>query len=178
MYSRKVMNLKYPILVAAVMLLSGCTLDFETSFEGLSMVREEPPDIVAQHSLPGKEMPFVPLTGMLRLDFASDTDLAKLRENDGYHTGFDATICGSGEEMMAWGEIYQNTTVPTDADDRHHYSVFLITSWPDYDYNLKLKPESICVQFRAGKMVTLFSYRSNIFVVDREQVIRAFEEKP
>ena len=44
-----------------ILLLSGCTLGFDATFEDLSLLREEPADIVGQYSLPGREAPGRPL---------------------------------------------------------------------------------------------------------------------
>ena len=172
------MNYRILFLAAAVALLSGCTLGFEATFEDLSLVREEPPDIVAQYSLSGRKEPKRPLAGRLRLDFATDIDLIALEINEGYYIRYDGNICNSETSIGAWGILYENKNVSlAKNDDFFHYSIFLEPNWR-YEYDLKQKSHSICIQFRAVKMVTLFDYRSNNLVIEREQVIRAFEERP
>ena len=171
------MNMRVLFLLATGILLSGCvTLQPDATFEGLSLVREEPPDIVAQYSLPGRSAPVNPLTGRMRLDFAVDIDLYEVMEDKGFMLAYDANICDSGDRIVKDPDIFENRTVPVDAQGKiHHYSVFLRPSWQGHDYDLKQRPESFCVEVRAGILGSPYYYRSNTLVVDREQVIRAFE---
>ena len=171
------MNLRIPFLAAAGVLLSGCVvLGIEATFEDLALMSEEPADIVAQYSLPGRSAPSYPLIGMLRLDFAADIDLYEVMEDKGFMLAYDANICDSGIEIVSDPDIYENQTIPVDAQGKiHHYSVLLDSSWQGHDYDLERRPESFCVEVRAGILGSLYYYRSNTLVVDREQVIRAFE---
>ena len=171
------MNLRIPFLAAVGVLLSGCvTLGIEATFEELSLVREEPADIVAQYALPGRYAPSYPLIGMLRLDLAVDIDLIDVMQDKGFLLSYDANICDSEAEISKYPYIFENRTVPVDTQGKiHHYSVFLDTSWESYDYDLERRPESFCVEVTAGTMGSPYYYRSNTLVVDREQVIRAFE---
>lgn len=160
----------------ASLLLSGCTLGFKATFEDLSLVREEPADIVAQYSLPGREDPERPLTGRLRLDFVADTDLIGLMEDENYNLWYEAETCESKVEIVKWPVIYRNGRSSQDKKESlHNYSVFLDPSWRGRHYNLMTTPESICVRFRAGKMVTLFNYRSNTIEIDRDKFVAVFE---
>lgn len=175
------MNLRITFLAATGVLLSGCvTLGFEAAVEDLSLVREEPAEIVAQYPPGGISRRTSPLTGMLRLDVSVDIDLMELKEDglekEGLNVWYDAVICDSQAEIMPWPIVYQNKTVSSNTEtDIHHYSVFMNTSWRGSRYDLKQQPESICVVFGAGQMGHFFDYRSNTIVIDREEVIRAFE---
>ena len=171
------MNPRFIFIAAACALLSGCvTLGFEATFEDLSLVREEPPDIVAQYSLPGREDPGRPLTGMLRLDFATDKDLIKLAVDDGYNTWFRVETCQSKIRIRGWSYIYENRNSAAPAKKgSHRHSIFLIPKWRN-DYDLKQQPESICIYYGAGKMGGFFNYRSNTIEIDRDKIIAAFED--
>lgn len=173
------MNLKILFLAAAGALLSGCvTLGIETTFEDLSLVREEPADIVAQYALPGREAPVFPLTGMLRVDFAADTDLFEIMREKGFMLAREAKICDSRVEVFGFSVIFENRTVPVGIQGKiHRYSIFLHPSSRGSDYDLERRPESICVEIRAGILGSPYYYHSNTLVVDRDQIIRAFGPK-
>jgi len=171
--------MKLTILFSAMaaLLLSGCTLSFEATFEGLSLVREEPADIVAQYSLPGREHPERPLAGRLRLDFVADTDLIGLMEDEGYNIWFKVKNCRSNVYLATWPYIYENLSPSLDErKNLHRYSVFLDSSWRNPPYDLKINPDPICVQFGAGQMAALFNYRSNTVEIGRDKVVAAFED--
>ena len=168
------MNLRILFIAAASVLLSACvTLQPEVTFERLSLVREAPPDV---QQLPEWEVPKHSFIGMLRLDFTADADFIKLSEDDDYNTMFEAETCKSKVWIANWPDIFKNGTIPLESQKKiHHYSVFLHTTGQGQDYDLKRRPESLCFVFSAGRMFAFFNYHSNILVVDREQVIRAFE---
>ena len=121
------MKMKILLFAAAGALLSGCvTLAIEATFEDLSLVREEPADIVAQYELPGRSAPVFPLTGMLRLDLAVDIDLYEVMEDKGFMLAREARTCESRVEIFGFSVIFENRTVAADAQGKlHHYSVFL-----------------------------------------------------
>lgn len=170
------MNLKILFLAATgALLLSGCTLGFDASFEDLSLVRAEPEEIVAQYPQDGSERPNFSLTGMLRLDFVADIDITELKQKKGLNTWFEAETCGSKAEIVKWPIIYKNNNILLDTQDKqYHYSVFLNTTWRGHNYDLKRSPESICLVFGAGQLGSFFDYRSNIVEVDRDRVKAAF----
>lgn len=160
-----------------ILLLSGCTLGFDATFEDLSLLREEPADIVGQYSLPGREAPGSPPTGMLRLDFTANTDLFELM-NEEYNLWFKAKTCQSMVDLVSWSNLYQNLKhAPDKSKNLHHYSVFLDPSWSNPQYDLKLNPEPICVQFGAGQLAGLSNYRSNTVTIGRDKVMAAFETR-
>ncbi|HEU0069992.1 MAG TPA: hypothetical protein VFS04_01735 [Alphaproteobacteria bacterium] len=188
------------IRFSAVLLLcvnAGCvsTTISDLSFKSASIVREDQQPELADRKVIRPETPYL----NLKVEFTSDIDLVKYREENTTSMGGSAWICDSKldrelSRIDGWGiyfrgqEITQRLLSGTQSlpeKPPFTYYIFLningragrgaIHGTPLPGYDLRQVSSDICYDIRGAKSAMLFGYKSNVLRVPEAVLKSALE---